>query len=215
MKLPESEIKDTIEYEYDDIDSGQKITVTLHRNSVSETEEVQENSISFPVIFHRYDAGRFIINGKIVPLMEGTSPIDSQFYADVKAESDHADSDGEITEMIWDGETYLLNGEVCRNASATLTEAEKIYAVNYSDIVDLPDTDGFQAILTYGTDINEPTGVITYEIEASAEYDPVQEQQKIQPLFIGIGIAILAVAIAIVLVLVIIVKRRKKQAEEI
>ena len=70
-----------------------------------------------------------------------------------------------------------------------------------------PDTEGYRAILTYGTDVEVPTGKISYEVQAKAEYILI-EGQDYQPLFIGIGVAVFA--LAAVLILVIIAKRRKK-----
>ena len=109
--------------------------------------------------------------------------------------------------MEWNGAPYTTNGETCRNALAALTEIRKVYAVKHSDKVVLPDTEGYRAILTYGTDVEVPTGKISYEVQAKAEYILI-EGQDYQPLFLGIGVAVFA--LAAVLILVIIAKRRKK-----
>ena len=127
----------------------------------------------------------------------------------MKAESDYATTDGVITALVWDGDSYISGGEVCRNASATLTERQKVYEATYSDTVELPDADGFWAILCYGGDCEEYTGKVTYKVEAAAEYYPVHEKSAIPPLFIGIGIAVLALTISVILV--IIVRKRKKK----
>ena len=137
-------------------------------------------------------------------------PLDKKYFPDVKAESDYADTDGEITVLVWDGDSYISGTEVCRNAVATLVEQKKVYEVTYSDTVDLPDADGCWAILCYGGDCEEYTGKVTYEVEATAEYYPVNEKPVIQPLFIGIGIAVLALTIAVVLF---IIAKKKKKSE--
>ena len=207
VKLTEDKITDSIQYEYEDIQAKKKVTVTLSKAEVTETDEAEETTITFPVVFHRYDAGIFLINGKLVPLQQVGSPINEQYFGDLKAESVHASSDGEITALSWDGAPYTTNGKTCRNALAVLTESRKVYAVKYSDKVVLPDTEGYRAILTYGTDVEVPTGKISYEVQAKAEYILI-EGQDYQPLFIGIGVAVFA--LAAVLILVIIAKRRKK-----
>lgn len=159
--------------------------------------------------FHRYGSEEFVINNKRIPLSQGESPLDKKYYGDVKAESDYASTDGEITALVWDGDSYISGGEVCRNAVATLTERQMVYEVTYSDTVELPDADGFWAILCYGGDCEEYTGKVTYEVEATAEYYPVKTSPVIPPLFIGIGVAILALTIAIILVII----AKKKKSE--
>ena len=228
VKLTEDKITDSIQYEYEDIQSKKKVIVTLSKDEVTKTDETEENTITFPVVFHRYDAGVFLINGKLIPLQEEGSPINEQYFGDLKAESAYASASGKITSLEWgdlkaesayasasgkitslewNGAPYTTNGETCRNALATLTESRKVYAVKYSDKVVLPDTEGYRAILTYGTDVEVPTGKISYEVQAKAEYILI-EGQDYQPLFIGIGVAVFA--LAAVLILVIIAKRRKK-----
>ena len=208
VKLTEDKITDSTEYEYDDVQAKKKVIVTLSKAEVTETDEAEENTIIFPVVFHRYDSEMFLINGKLIPLQQGGPPINEQFFGDLKAESVYASSDGEITALSWDGAPYTTNGKTCRNALAVLTESRKVYAVKYSDKVVLPDTEGYRAILTYGTDVEVPTGKISYEVQAKAEYILI-EGQDFQPLFIGIGVAVFA--LAAVLILVIIAKRRKKR----
>lgn len=208
VKLTEDKITDSIEYEYDDVQAKKKVTVILSKTEVTETDEAEENTITFPVVFHRYDAGVFLINGKLVPLQQGGSPINEQYFGDLKAESVYASASGVITSLEWNGAPYITDGETCRNALAELTESRKVYAAKYSDKVVLPDTEGYRAILTYGTDVEVPTGKISYEVQAKAEYILI-EGQDFQPLFIGIGVAVFA--LAAVLILVIIAKRRKKR----
>ena len=207
VKLTEDKITDSIQYEYEDIQSKKKVIVTLSKDEVTKTDETEENTITFPVVFHRYDAGVFLINGKLIPLQEEGSPINEQYFGDLKAESVYASASGVITALSWDGVPYITDGETCRNALAALTESRKVYAVKHSDKVVLPDTEGYRAILTYGTDVEVPTGKISYEVQAKAEYILI-EGQDYQPLFIGIGVAVFA--LAAVLILVIIAKRRKK-----
>ena len=210
IKVTEEELSNTIEYEYDDQLGKQKVKVILPMVSQKETEEVVSVNTVFPVIFHRYDSGVFLINNKLIPVQPGINPVSDEFYSDVKAESVYADAAGIITELVWDGEPYIVDGETRRNASATLTEERKLYEVNYSAEIDLPDTDGYRAILTYGTDIQKPTGKITYEVQAIAQYEPINNQTINPALFIGIGIAILALLIAVVLF---IIAKRKKQKQ--
>ena len=207
VKLTEDKITDSIEYEYEDVQAKKKVTVTLSKAEVTETDEIEESTIIFPVVFHRYDSGMFLINGKLIPLQEEGSPINEQYFGDLKAESVYASASGVITTLSWDGVPYITDGETHRNALAALTESRKVYAVKYSDKVVLPDTEGYRAILTYGTDVEVPTGKISYEVQAKAEYILI-EGQDYQPLFIGIGVAVFA--LAAVLILVIIAKRRKK-----
>ena len=208
VKLTEDKITHSIQYEYEDIQSKKKVIVTLSKDEVTKTDETEENTITFPVVFHRYDAGIFLINGKLVPLQQGESPINEQYFGDLKAESVYASASGVITSLEWNGAPYIADGETCRNALAVLTESRKIYAVKYSDKALLPDTEGYRAILMYGTDVEVPTGKFFYEVQAKAEYILI-EGQDYQPLFIGIGVAVFA--LAAVLILVIIAKRRKKR----
>ena len=60
----------------------------------------------------------------------GDPPVLKEYFGDVKAESSYANSNGEVTDIKWNGQPYMLNGEALRNATATLTEAFKVYAVN-------------------------------------------------------------------------------------
>ena len=210
IKLTEDEIKESIIYRYIDKDTGRNVNVILPKKSVSETDETKENSISFPVTFHRYGSEEYIINNKKIPISDGDLPLDKKYFPDVKAESAYADTDGEITALVWDGDSYISGTEVCRNAVATLVEQKKVYEVTYSDTVELPDADGCWAILCYGGNCEKYTGKVTYEVEATAEYYPVNEKPVIQPLFIGIGIAVLALTIAVVLF---IIAKKKKKSE--
>ena len=207
LNLTENEIKDSILYEYNDTDTGNTVQVTLHKKSVSDTGEVRKKSVEFPVVFHRYDSEQFLINGKLVTVNRGDPPVLKEYFGDVKAESNYANSNGEVTDIRWNGLPYTFNGEALRNATATLTEAFKVYAVNYSDTVKLPDTEGYRAILSYCTDVPEPTGIVTYEIEATANYYLVPKDYT--GVFVGIGILIMAIVLAAVLV--VIVRKKKNQ----
>ena len=207
VKLTEDKITEHIEYQYEDVQAKQSVTVNISKKSVTETNETKEITVTFPVVFHRYDSEEFLINGKLIPLQQGDTPINEQYFGDLKAESAYADKPGTITDLRWSGEPYISGGETCRNALASLTESRRIYAVKYSDTVDLPDTEGYRAILSYGTDVRKPTGRITYEVQAKAEYILI-EGQDVQPLFIGIAIFALAAAV----ILFIIAKRRKNKA---
>ena len=210
LRLTEEKITDTIEYEYDDIKGNGKVKVILNLKESDETEETETESTEFGVVFHRYDAGAFLINNRLVPLQTGGSPIAEEYYADLKAESVYSNSDGELTSLRWNGDEYILNGETCRNAIATLTDTKKIYAVIYSATVNLPDADGFQAVLTYGTDVEKPTGKVSYQVKATAEYNLVPEAtNSVPPLLVGAGIAVFALLVAVVLA--VIVKKKKKK----
>ena len=127
VKLTEDKITDSIEYEYDDVLAKKKVTVTLSKAEVTETDEAEENTITFPVVFHRYDAGVFLINDKLIPLQQEDSPINEQYFGDLKAESVYASASGVITSLEWNGAPYIADGETCRNALAVLTESRKIY----------------------------------------------------------------------------------------
>ena len=211
IKSVKDKIQNTAMYEFKDTVTGKEVKVSLPKISVSEIDEFIENSISFPVIFHKVDTKEFVINNRNVPMLEsGNTPISSDFFGDVKAESDYSDSDGDITKIVWNSGIYSSNGEMCRNALATLRTKEKLYIANYSDEVNLPDTDGYNAILTYIADIDEPTGIINYKIEATANYIPVEEY-PMSPVFIGIGVLVFAVLISVILT--VIVKNKKSKAE--
>ena len=207
LHLTEKEIKDSILYEYNDTDTGNTVQVTLHKKSVSDTGEMQKKSVEFPIVFHRYDSEQFLINGKLVTVNRGDPPVLKEYFGDVKAESNYANSNGEVTDIRWNSQPYTFNGEALRNATATLTEAFKVYAVNYSDTVKLPDTEGYRAVLNYCTDVPKPTGIVTYEIEATANYYLVPKDYT--GVFVGIGILIMAVVFAAVLV--VIVRKKKNQ----
>ena len=208
LQLTEDKITDSIRYEYNDNEAKETVFVTLLLNNSTATSETKTESVVFPGVFHRYDSRAFIINNKLIQLSEGKSPIDKEYYSDLKADSVYAKASGEITDLHWDGDSYVSDGEVCRNALATLSEERKIYSVTYSNTVDLPDTEGYRAILTYGFDAEKPTGKTEYQVQATAEYLPIEEQ-NIQPFIIGIGIAILAFLVAVVLA--IIAKKKKKR----
>ena len=207
LYLTENEISDNILYEYDDNDTGNKVQVTLHKKDVKETGETKTKMVTFPVVFHRYDSEQFIINGKIVTVNRGDSPVSREYFGDIKAESHYSNFSGEVTDIKWNGQPYVSNGETLRNATATLTEALKVYAVSYSDTVKLPDTEGYKAILNYCTEVLEPTGIVTYEIEATANYYLIPKDNT--AVFIGIGILIMAILLA--MVLVVIVKKKKNR----
>ena len=207
LYLTENEISDNILYEYDDIDTGDKVKVTLHKKGVEETGETKTKNVTFPVVFHRYDSEQFIINGKLVTVNRDNPPVSREYFIDVKAESNYANFNGEVTDIKWNGQPYVSNGEILRNATATLTEALKVYAVSYSDTVKLPDTEGYRAILSYCADVHEPTGTVTYEIEATANYYLIPKDNT--AIFIGIGILIMAILLATVLV--VIVKKKKNR----
>ena len=207
LYLTKNEISDNILYEYDDTDTSNKVQVTLHKKDVKETDETKTKTVTFPVVFHRYDSEQFIINGKIVTVNRGDPPVSREYFGDVKAESNYANFNGEVTDIKWNGQPYVSNGETLRNATATLTEALKVYAVSYSDTVKLHDTEGYKAILNYCAEVIKPTGIVTYEIEATANYYLIPKDNTV--VFIGIGILIMAILLATVLV--VIVKKKKNR----
>lgn len=49
VKLTEDKITDSIQYEYEDIQSKKKVIVTLSKDEVTKTDETEENTITFPV----------------------------------------------------------------------------------------------------------------------------------------------------------------------
>lgn len=211
-KFLKADIKDSIDYDYKDEDTGLTYTVSIPKESEVETSETKTSTSVFPVVFHKIESGIVVINGKNVPIQDGNTPISSGYFPDLKAESDYKNSDGEITALTWDGGTYTSNGELCRNALATLTTSENLWTATYSGTANLPDADGYNAILTYGIDVDEPTGRTNYQIRATATYNPVEvpADNTATTIYIIVGLVILAILIAVILAVIARNKKSKK-----
>ena len=222
LDLPKGNIPQTVKYNYYDSLTDQTITYEIPKISETESTKTQNITENFRVTFYQYDRGAVVINGKVIAIHDTGSPVDSEFYPEIKAVSDFADRQGNITALVWDGEPYTQNGEVCRNATATLSGEENLVAVTYGGTVELPSTEAYKANLTYSAEVKEDTGKRLYSLQATASYkiveteisvaEPETESNPLDTLSLaGIGIFVFAFAVIIILVIIAQIGKQKNK----
>ncbi|MEF9839441.1 MAG: hypothetical protein RR869_08755 [Lachnospiraceae bacterium] len=160
------------------------------------------------ITFYDYDSLYYQIGDDLVEKNDSQPPL--QGYEGELLRMVGAEQGASIADMAWDGGVYESNGQVCRDAVATVLQTVTVYRASYGGSIQVPEEKGTIYQSTYeGLD---PAGKKEYEMEATATYQLLKTKNML-PVYMGIGIGILIVIGTIISILFLLTKKKKKQEE--
>lgn len=129
----------------------QKADVSCYlKEKISVREEWQEN-FSFPVTFHRYDAGVYRLGDRIISGNEERPQLDGCEELLLK-EIGVSPKEYQVTEVRWDGEPYEDEaGELCRDAAAFGKKLVRDYRLVYEGMAEFPAYEAWRTSAVYKT----------------------------------------------------------------
>lgn len=130
-------IPQTIDYEYEDLDSGEKIETTLPLTDKNESRWYWAG-FEFPITISGYDADILDLNGTEIRADEPLINYAEEFLDMLGLNQEYY----EIDMIEWDGEPYEHNGDLCRNATGSGRKYVTDIDAVYSGKVKLPHKDG-------------------------------------------------------------------------
>lgn len=146
--------------------------------------------------FTGYDANRYQWNGMIVEKNE-ESPLKgykSELLQSVGIYGSEM-KNYKVGNIFWTGKAYRnQKGVLCRDAKAAIKKKISIYRVSYQGIHTEEDTKGMIYHSTYAGIRNRETGIINYQMKATALYE-LQEEKNIPVATITIGILLFLIVI--------------------
>lgn len=201
-------LPDTVTAEYTDEKTGIKVNVTLKKQKVEEIEGRYE-MLEMPMTFYAIDAPYFVFEGEKI---ENAGDVPSvSGYENLYLASLDLNSDYQVISAEWDGEAYMENDILCRNAVCFVQRYIHTYEGTYGgNSVELPKVDGFSASVTYEGNVPQETGNTLYTIQAVATYT----EAGLSPIAVALfSIGIVVIILIILFILFAIAKNRKKRKE--
>ena len=125
--------------EFTDVDSEQKVIASMNLVSATETDCYWSDEFSFPIKVTGYDADTFVLGETEIGREEDLNNFKSAFLDYLSLDPEWY----EITEIVWDGEPYEEDGEICRNAIASGNKKVRDFTATYEGDVTLPEIEGF------------------------------------------------------------------------
>lgn len=183
--------------------TGQEQTVTCNLTDVQQLSGTWTDTY-IDITFISYDSEIFEWNG-IEVAKNDVNPLagyDSQLLASVGANT----TDYRITNVSWNGGTYLSDGTVCRDARAAVQRYVRYYRANYAGTTFEPGTK--YKVIYKGTEQVKSDTEFNYSIDAIATYT-IEKTPTIYYVLAGVGL--IAVFGGIIGILLILSKKRKKE----
>lgn len=203
------EIEQEWTFEYTDVEGGNRVvevTAPLKEQSVA-AGDWQDTDYPINVVVTGYGADEITMLDEEIVLGDEV-PFSEDDYELVLRAAGRNSENYRITSTVWDGAAYNDGGVIKRNAIAYTQQRVKTYSLTYAGEVSLPDYEGYETTLVYGYDRQVPSETnISYLLNGSATYSPVQEDNTVLIVSISVGLAVLAVAAAVILFVV--MKKRK------
>lgn len=131
------QIPETLEVEQQDEEDGRIGTGQLRQTESVEIGSYWVDDLQIPVIFHSYDADQFELQGMTIAKEEALDYLleeQETFLADLGCEPGRY----EIREIVWDGESYMDQGILCRRAWAMGRKRLTDHQVSYEGTVFYP-----------------------------------------------------------------------------
>lgn len=129
----------------------QKAEVACYLKEKTCVREEWREDFSFPVTFHRYDAGVYWLGDRMVfgnddrPQLDGCEGLLLQ-------EIGVSPEEYQVTEVRWDGEPYEdENGELCRDATAFGRKLVRDYRLSYEGMAEFPAYEAWRTAAVYGS----------------------------------------------------------------
>lgn len=185
-------------------DKGSKVTVEKRTNW-------QDSYIT--IHFTGYDSGRFQWNGITVkknvknPLKGYQQELLKSVGVTAKQMKNY-----KVGTISWTGKAYRnKKGILCRDARAAIRKKTITYRVTYQGIYSSEDTMGVVYQTTYAGIRNRETGVIHYQMKATATYQVQPETKSIPVAAITIGVLLVLVAIIGMINLICFHKKKRRE----
>ena len=156
------------------------------------------------VTFTNYDAAYYEWNGNYIPRNDEIPPLSG--YEAQLLENAGAAAGSIITGYNWNGDAYLVNGVLCRDAIANVQQPVQMYRAEYSGVIQIPKETVYKAI--YETD--DVDGEKEYTVKATAVY---AEKKTVLP-YILTGAGILILIGAVIAILMMLSKKKKEEQEK-
>ena len=96
------------------------------------------------VTFTNYDAAYYEWNGNYIPRNDEIPPLSG--YEAQLLENAGAAAGSIITGYSWNGDAYLVNGVLCRDAIANVQQPVQMYRAEYSGVIQIPKETVYKAI---------------------------------------------------------------------
>lgn len=134
-----SQIPRQIPFEAEDEETGRTGVGQLAQADVQQTARYWSEDFSVPLTFYDYGADQYLLQDITIP---GTAePQDCLEYADLLLEQIGCSQEQyEILEIHWDGESYVEQGIICRDAVAAGRKLVSDYQVEYTGSIRYPET---------------------------------------------------------------------------
>ena len=166
---------------------------------------VEQNQMS--VVFSDYDAMYYEWNGNDILGNEKTPPLagyESQLLASVGA-----DAGSQITGYYWNGEAYMVDGVVYRDAVATVQQQKPRYRAEYTGKIVTPEKREKVYTAIYETPDKDGDKEVT--VSAVAVYTE-QAERSIVPYVIAAGVGLVLLAGLLALILALLAKKKKEKS---
>ncbi len=132
-----SQIPGALTVEQPDAQDGRIGSGQLAQSSVEEIGSYWTDDLLIPVVFHEYDADQFELQGIVISkedALDGLQKEQAAFLTSLGCEPGRY----EIREVIWDGESYMDQGVLCRRALATGQKRLTDHQVRYEGTIVYP-----------------------------------------------------------------------------
>ncbi len=157
------------------------------------------------VTFTNYDAAYYEWNGNYIPRNDEIPPLSG--YEAQLLENAGAAAGSIITGYSWNGDAYLVNGVLCRDAIANVQQPVQMYRAEYSGVIQIPKETVYKAI--YETE--DVDGAKEYTVKATAVY---AEKKTVLP-YILTGAGILILIGAVIAILMMLSKKEERRTRKI
>ena len=200
--------------DYLDQVTGQTVSAVLSLKSVQAKDDwTWKEDLKIPMVFNIYDAEYYKIGEKIVPYNDA-APALKGCETELLKVLQLSPEDYKITNFVWDGTPYDVDGVTHRKAIATGSRHVARYVANYGGTIPLPDAPGYDAVANYSGIAKLPadSGAQEYTIVATALYSPVRFDfmKVVVPIMVGL---ILVVLLVVAILYISTKKKEKKEVE--
>lgn len=202
-QFDEGEIPESITENYSDPITGKRIQAILTLQSQQTLSNEWKPGLSIPITVYDYDADYYVFSGY-------------NFYLDSNGELDisgkesailnylgMSDENYRITDIHWSGDSYMADGQLCRQALATGDYLAHSITAIYTGILEYPQT--YKGVATYTGSIEKAT----YTHDLTLQYEIVPKNNEIGLPIIVITVAQIVLLILLILILYRISRKRK------
>lgn len=131
-------------------ENGRETQAICRLEKKSVTGERWQDDFSFPVTFHGYYSGAYLLRGYLIP-GEGETPQLDGREALLLEEIGVSPEEYQVLDVQWDGEPYVdLAHGLCRNAVAFGRRLVRDYQLVYTGTAEFAAWEGWQTVAVYG-----------------------------------------------------------------